>query len=309
MLVCYIKLWTNLETLRKLLAKMNETLHASSKKLLCVVLHSMVGIALMASVGAYNMIVVNLNVTNMRSDSIWINALLWVIRQIPSKLVEGLLVYVNVSFFYAAILMFATTQVALKVLAEQGCATVSQRPRNEISSLVGILTDYKQLLAFHKMAADIFVLIPEILVPLLIVTVVLPVMDGAVVPEDRFVLGDSLYYVVDFLVLLVIWLTIPILVTRATDQYGLYREKALNFAATDAEGEKYDVSIVKVAFMVDMSSNQVQPMRLFGFVNYDCSFAAKLLAAVIAVTVVGSFFFFRGVILHIAIALHLPLFP
>ncbi|KAI1286211.1 hypothetical protein HDE_11063 [Halotydeus destructor] len=277
MLVIYISLCTRVDSLSNLYDAVNEKLNAYRKKWLAIAGHLMVSASILTSMIAYKMVVINLDdAEKMKSDATWIKILLWIVEHISPKLVEAVYVYTNVSFVFAAILVFALTQISLKLLAGQALENMLLGPKNRISSLSNMQRDFK-LAIHHKLSTDRLVTMPEVLPPYFVASIVLPFMDLTyfVVPSERRVFGDNNLNRVDFNFMVLIFLTMPILVNMVTKQYDLLREQALKFVQIDELDENVEIAVAKLPVLIEVSKYRVEPMQLYGFISYDCTLLWK----------------------------------
>ncbi|KAI1286210.1 hypothetical protein HDE_11060 [Halotydeus destructor] len=262
-----------------LFEKLFERLEDRNRNLVTMVMNGMVlGVAMITSALyvalTFNFTLLKAAVT-MKTNNELPLAILF--RHRASEILE---LFSAVSFIYSAMVIFASCQFALYVLAKQGVEATAAKPRNDIVSMNATRKTYQELLVLRRATTDIL-LIPNHLVAVVFANLALYCIHLGYTSKDETEVNLTFFEVFDSVLLLLTLMTVPLMVKLVDRQFEAYQKEACNLVDPYIAETDMKLAINRALISVDMSPRSVRPMQLLEIMACDSSLFIKLFSVLV----------------------------
>ncbi|KAI1286218.1 hypothetical protein HDE_11068 [Halotydeus destructor] len=203
---------------------------------------------------------------------------------IKLTLLQLLLVLTIGTYLYAAIFIYAMSQLSLLLLNKQSLQIAMSKPRESISAIKEVRKIHKQLLTFYNMAADHLSIVPDTLTGLIFFNLALYAHDFMNKSETSIHHMNTWFLVIDMLFLLTTLMAMATLAIMVKGNYGAFRNALLKLAQPNVDDGHRDLALSKISLLADLSANQLQATPVLGLLDFDRSFPIKFLGSLLPFT-------------------------
>ncbi|KAI1286252.1 hypothetical protein HDE_11059 [Halotydeus destructor] len=194
--------------------------------------------------------------------------------------------YLTNWLFYAAILLFVLCQASLTMLAKQAIECASSPLKIDPTAITKIRLEHEKLLAFHKMAAETLGMIPTVLSAFLFLASSVQICDY-LNRLDFYSTAGNFYFllaVIDLLVLFVMLRWMAKMAAEANHKLQEYQAVVMTYGQPGSDDECPHLAISKLSLLIDLSNNEVTPMRILNCLDFNQSFSVSFLCSLVPFT-------------------------